>query len=198
MYLRRLHTLLLWVYLSLAGCTTKPVSSSGDTSISAIAKVSRPDVVLRDSGTGEQKPVRSLPLTWQPLPRGLSWNFTPSPPVMRGGKFAFSFVIRNTTRKLIKAELAGTAYQGPIVEVNVSDQSAVEVWNNLHGQDLPFSRVGVPVPAHDSVEMTVLWDAVDNGGRKLGPGDYWVEAYLIPWVRNQPSVHSPRKRLRIQ
>jgi hypothetical protein len=196
-HLQRLHYLLLGVYLSLAGCTGKPDSSSGDTSVSAMAEVSPPHIVSADSETTQRKPVRSLLLTWQPLPLGLSWNFIPSAPVMRGSKFAFSFVIRNTTIKQIKAELAGTLSQGPIVEVNVTDQAGVGVWNNLHGQDLPFSRVGVPVRAHDSVEMTVLWDGVDNGGRKLGPGDYWVEGYLIPWVRNQASVQSPRKRLRI-
>jgi hypothetical protein len=117
---------------------------------------------------------------------------------MRGGKFAFSFVIRNATTKLIKAELAGTLSQGPTVEVSVADRAGVEVWNNLHGQELPFSRVGVPIPAHDTVEMTVSWDGVDDRGKKLPAGDYSVEGYLIPWVRNQPSIQSTRQRLVIQ
>jgi len=116
---------------------------------------------------------------------------------MPGGKFAFSFVIRNTTAKRITAELAGTASPGPIVEVAVTDRAGTEVWSNLYGQDLPFSRVKIPIPAHDSLPLTVPWDGSDNQGKKLLPGEYWVQGYLIPWVRNHPSVQSTRKRFRI-
>ena len=117
---------------------------------------------------------------------------------MRGGKFVFSFVIRNTTANPITAELAGTASSGPVVEVAVTDRPGTEVWSNLYGQDLPFSRVKIPIPAHDSLPLTVPWDGSDNQGKKLLPGDYWVQGYLIPWVRNHPSVQSTRKRFRIR
>lgn len=194
----RTPALLLCVCASVTSCTAKPVSSSVDTAAtSAIGKVSRPEAP-RDSTTAQQKPIRGLPLTWQPLPPGLTWSFATSSPVMRGGKFDFSFVIRNATAQPIRAELAGTAFQGPIVEVAVTDRAGTEVWSNLHGQDLPFSRVKVPVPAHDSLPLTVSWDGSNNQGKKLLPGDYWVEGYLIPWVRNQPSVQSTRKRLQIR
>lgn len=192
----RTPALLFCICASVTNCTAKPVSSSADTSTPAVAKVSRPEAP-RDSTMGPQKPIRGLPLTWQPLPSGLSWNLVTSSPVMRGGKFDFSFVIRNATTHPIRAELAGTPSQGPIVEVAVSDRAGTEVWSNLHGQDLPFSRVKVPVPAHDSLPLTVSWDGSDNQGKKLLTGEYWVQGYLIPWVRNQPSVQSIRKRLHI-
>jgi len=190
-------SVLFCVCASVTNCTAKPVSSSADTSTPAVAKVSRPEAP-RDSATGPQKPIRGLPLTWEPLPSGLSWDFVTFSPVMRGGKFAFSFVIRNTTAKRIIAELAGTSTPGPIVEVAVTDRAGTEVWSNLYGQDLPFSRVKIPIAAHDSLPLTVPWDGTDNQGKKLLPGEYWVQGYLIPWVRNHPSVQSTRKRFQIR
>ena len=85
-------------------------------------------------------------------------------PVMRGGKFVFSFVIQNNTANRITAELAGTASPGPVVEVAVTDRAGTEVWSNLYGQDLPVSRVKIPIPARDSLQLTVPSDGSDNQG----------------------------------
>jgi hypothetical protein len=189
--------LLLCVGMSAGSCRAKPVSSSADTSVSASAAVTTPNAGARDSASPRRTMARSLPLTWKPLPSGLSWSFAASSPAMAGSKFLFSFVIRNPTAKQLHAKLAGALSSGPFVEVTVTDRAGSEVWNNLHGQDLPFSGLGVPIPAHDSVEVTVLWDGLDNSGKRLPPGQYSAEGYLIPWVRNEPSVHSIRKRVQV-
>lgn len=190
--------LLLCVCMSAESCRAKPVSSAADSSISASEAVPRPNVVARDSASPQRKTGRPLPLTRQPLPSGLSWSFVTSSAAMPGGKFVFSIVVRNATGKTIPARLLGTISNGPIVEVTVADHRGVDVWSNVHGQDLPFSGLVMPIQPHDSLKVTVLWDGLDNSGRKLPPGNYSAEAYLIPLVRNQPSVRSTSERFQIR
>lgn len=178
-------------------CRGQPASSSADTSIAASVASPGPIVVARDSASPQRKTGRSLPLSRR-LPPGLSWSFVTSSAAMPGGKFVFSIVVRNATGKTIPARLLGTISNGPIVEVTVADHRGVDVWSNVHGQDLPFSGLVMPIQPHDSLKVTVLWDGLDNSGRKLPPGNYSAVAYLVPLVRNQPSVRSTSERFQIR
>jgi len=112
--------------------------------------------------------------------------------------FVFALVINNPTSRPLRTELAGSFAEGIYFEVQVRNTSGAEVWNNLHGLDLDYSGLVTPVPPNDSLLLSAQWRGVDNRRQRLPPGEYWAQAYLIPFVRNDSSLRSRPERLKIQ
>jgi len=193
---RKLASLLITIFATLASCKPKPPSSSTDSAASYVPGLQRTEsLVVRPA---RPKGVLSPPLSWQPLERGLTWKFRVYSSVMDHPNFVFALVINNPTSKALRTELAGSFAEGIYFEFQVRDTSGGEVWNNLHGLDLDYSRLRTPVLPNDSLLLRAQWRGVDNRRQRLPPGEYWAQAYLIPFVRNESSVRSQPERLEIQ
>ena len=194
---RKLASLLITIFATSASCKPRPPSSSTDTAASYVPGLQRTAESLA-ARPARPRGVVSRPLSWQPLAKGLTWKFRVYSSVMDAPNFRFALVIKNPTSKPLRTEFAGSFSAGIYFEVQVRDSAGAEVWNNLHGLDLDYSKLGMPVLPNDSLLLSAQWRGVDNRRQRLPSGEYWAQAYLIPFVRNDPSIRSKPERLKIQ